>query len=114
MIAGVAGAKIVGGSSIDQDVSYHLDVRGVKLLLCLDFWQLFSIMAILAGTGLMTIKYVLYIFLANLLSTKLTFCKVILEMMQTPSGSIMTPQLMNRSSLATSKYTFPFSLFSIL
>ncbi|KAL7895394.1 MFS general substrate transporter [Trichoderma sp. TUCIM 5745] len=32
------------------------DVRGVKLLFCLDFWQLFSIMAILAGTGLMTIN----------------------------------------------------------
>lgn len=58
LIAGAASAEIVGGSSVDQDMSYRLDVRGVKLLFCLDFWQLFSIMAILAGTGLMTIKYV--------------------------------------------------------
>ncbi|GFP53631.1 hypothetical protein ACSS6W_001202 [Trichoderma asperelloides] len=56
LLAGAAGTEIVGGSSVDQDVSYRLDVRGVKLLLCLDFWQLFSIMAILAGTGLMTIN----------------------------------------------------------
>lgn len=114
LLAGAAGAEIVGGSSVDQDVSYRLDVRGVKLLFCLDFWQLFSIMAILAGTGLMTIKYVLNITLTDLLPAKLTFGKVILEMMQTPSGSIMTPQLMNHSSLATSKYTYPFSLFLIL
>ncbi|KAH0496558.1 hypothetical protein TgHK011_003910 [Trichoderma gracile] len=32
------------------------DIRGWKLLFCLDFWQLFAIMAILAGTGLMTIN----------------------------------------------------------
>ncbi|KAH0532366.1 hypothetical protein TsFJ059_001068 [Trichoderma semiorbis] len=32
------------------------DIRGVKLLFSLDFWQLFSMMAILAGTGLMTIN----------------------------------------------------------
>ncbi|KAL7933821.1 serine incorporator domain-containing protein [Trichoderma chlorosporum] len=52
----VVAADIVGGSSVDQDVSHRVDIRGVKLLLCLDFWQLFSIMAILAGTGLMTIN----------------------------------------------------------
>ncbi|KAL6791408.1 serine incorporator domain-containing protein [Trichoderma sp. SZMC 28013] len=49
-------ADIVGRSSVDQDVSHRVDIRGVKLLLCLDFWQLFAIMAILAGTGLMTIN----------------------------------------------------------
>ncbi|KAL7915602.1 serine incorporator domain-containing protein [Trichoderma velutinum] len=52
----VVTADIVGRSSVDQDVSHRVDIRGVKLLLCLDFWQLFSIMAILAGTGLMTIN----------------------------------------------------------
>ncbi|RFU77017.1 hypothetical protein TARUN_5219 [Trichoderma arundinaceum] len=52
----VVTADIVGGSSVDQDMSYRVDIRGVKLLLSLDFWQLFSIMAILAGTGLMTIN----------------------------------------------------------
>ncbi|UKZ59816.1 uncharacterized protein TrAtP1_001108 [Trichoderma atroviride] len=56
LIVGAAGAEIVRRSSVDQDMSYRLDVRGVKLLFCLDFWQLFSIMAILAGTGLMTIN----------------------------------------------------------
>lgn len=35
-------------------------------------------------------------------------------MMQTPSGSIMIPQSMNRFSLATSKYTYLFFLSSIL
>lgn len=114
LIVGAAGAEIVRRSSIDQDMSYRLDVRGVKLLFCLDFWQLFSIMAILAGTGLMTIKYVLHFSLVNLLPTKLTSAKVISEMMQTPSGSIMTPQSMNRFSLATSKYTSLFFLSSTL
>ncbi|EHK20243.1 uncharacterized protein TRIVIDRAFT_154843 [Trichoderma virens Gv29-8] len=52
----VVTADIVGRSSVDQDVSHRVDIRGVKLLVCLDFWQLFSIMAILAGTGLMTIN----------------------------------------------------------
>ncbi|KAK0764556.1 hypothetical protein N5P37_003958 [Trichoderma harzianum] len=47
---------IVGRSSVDQDVSHRVDIRGVKLLFSLDFWQLFSMMAILAGTGLMTIN----------------------------------------------------------
>ncbi|KAL7949823.1 serine incorporator domain-containing protein [Trichoderma barbatum] len=56
LIPDVVTADIVGGSSVDQDVSRRVDIRGVKLLLCLDFWQLFSIMAILAGTGLMTIN----------------------------------------------------------
>ncbi|KAL6836881.1 serine incorporator domain-containing protein [Trichoderma sp. SZMC 28015] len=49
-------ADIVGRSSVDQDVSHRVDIRGVKLLFSLDFWQLFSMMAILAGTGLMTIN----------------------------------------------------------
>lgn len=45
-----------GGTSVDADRSYRVDIRGFKLLGSLDFWQLFSIMAILAGVGLMTIK----------------------------------------------------------
>ncbi|KAL6858499.1 serine incorporator domain-containing protein [Trichoderma novae-zelandiae] len=56
LIPEVVTADIIGGSSVDQDVSHRVDIRGWKLLLCLDFWQLFSIMAILAGTGLMTIN----------------------------------------------------------
>lgn len=45
-----------GDTSVDADRSHRVDIRGFKLLASLDFWQLFSIMAILAGVGLMTIK----------------------------------------------------------
>ena len=34
----------------------HLDVRGVALLTRVEFWQLFSILGLLTGIGLMTIK----------------------------------------------------------
>ncbi|EGR44262.1 uncharacterized protein TRIREDRAFT_112458 [Trichoderma reesei QM6a] len=56
LIPDVVTADIIGGASVDQDVSHRVDIRGWKLLFCLDFWQLFAIMAILAGTGLMTIN----------------------------------------------------------
>ncbi|KAL7805945.1 serine incorporator domain-containing protein [Trichoderma aethiopicum] len=56
LIPDVVTADILGGTSVDQDVSHRVDIRGWKLLFCLDFWQLFAIMAILAGTGLMTIN----------------------------------------------------------
>lgn len=46
----------VGRGSIDMDRSHHIDLRGMRLLRSLEFWQLFTIMAILAGIGLMTIK----------------------------------------------------------
>ena len=36
----------------------HSDVRGLAMLARLEFWQLFLIMALLSGIGLMTIKYV--------------------------------------------------------
>lgn len=42
--------------SIDMDRSHRIDIRGWRLLRNIDFWQLFSIMGILAGIGLMTIK----------------------------------------------------------
>ncbi|CAM1511109.1 Fc.00g086220.m01.CDS01 [Cosmosporella sp. VM-42] len=44
------------GSTIDLDRSHRVDIRGLKLLSSLEFWQLFSIMGILAGIGLMTIN----------------------------------------------------------
>lgn len=44
------------GNNIDKDRSHQIDIRGMKLLRSVDFWQLFLIMAILAGVGLMTIK----------------------------------------------------------
>jgi hypothetical protein len=43
-------------SSVDMDRSHRVDIRGWRLLKNIEFWQLFSIMGILAGIGLMTIK----------------------------------------------------------
>jgi hypothetical protein len=50
-------AQNVPRSNVDVDRSHRVDIRGFQLLRTLGFWQLFSIMAILAGVGLMTIKY---------------------------------------------------------
>ncbi|KAL2024005.1 hypothetical protein VTK56DRAFT_240 [Thermocarpiscus australiensis] len=43
-------------NSVDMDGSHRLDIRGWRLLRNVDFWQLFTIMGILAGIGLMTIN----------------------------------------------------------
>jgi hypothetical protein len=43
-------------SSVDLDRSHRIDIRGWRLLSSIEFWQLFTIMGILAGIGLMTIK----------------------------------------------------------
>ncbi|KAK4230093.1 major facilitator superfamily domain-containing protein [Podospora fimiseda] len=43
-------------SSVDMDRSHRVDIRGWRLLRNFDFWQLFAIMGILAGIGLMTIN----------------------------------------------------------
>jgi hypothetical protein len=53
--AGPAGDDIAG-TDVDVDRSHRIDIRGLKLLRTLTFWQLWVIMAILAGIGLMTIK----------------------------------------------------------
>jgi hypothetical protein len=47
---------LVADIIVDLDRSHRVDLRGLKLLTNLEFWQLFLIMAILAGIGLMTIK----------------------------------------------------------
>lgn len=47
-------------SSIDMDRSHRIDIRGLNLLRKAEFWLLFSIMGILTGIGLMTIKYVIF------------------------------------------------------
>lgn len=44
------------GNHIDLDRSHRTDIRGLTLLRSLEFWQLFAIMGILAGVGIMTIK----------------------------------------------------------
>lgn len=48
--------EVLVQSSVDMDRSHRVDIRGLRLLKSLEFWQLFSIMGILAGIGLMTIK----------------------------------------------------------
>lgn len=50
----VAGEVYV--QNVDMDRSHRVDIRGWQILRSLEFWQLFSIMGILAGVGLMTIK----------------------------------------------------------
>ena len=37
---------------------HHLDIRGMALLPKIEFWQLFILLGLLTGIGLMTIKYV--------------------------------------------------------
>ncbi|KAJ2969805.1 hypothetical protein NUW58_g9889 [Xylaria curta] len=49
-------SEILVGNSVDRDLSHRVDIRGWKLLRSLEFWQLFTIMAILSGIGLMTIN----------------------------------------------------------
>ncbi|KAH0600601.1 hypothetical protein MHUMG1_01599 [Metarhizium humberi] len=46
----------VVASSVDTDRSHRIDIRGFSLLRSQSFWLLFTIMAILSGVGLMTIK----------------------------------------------------------
>ncbi|KAK3944785.1 MFS general substrate transporter [Diplogelasinospora grovesii] len=43
-------------NSVDMDRSHRVDIRGWRLLSNIEFWQLFAIMGILAGIGLMTIN----------------------------------------------------------
>ncbi|RCI14098.1 hypothetical protein L249_8076 [Ophiocordyceps polyrhachis-furcata BCC 54312] len=48
--------ELVPTTSVDMDLGRRLDVRGLRLLRTRLFWLLFSIMALLAGVGLMTIN----------------------------------------------------------
>ena len=48
--------EVLVQSSVDMDRSHRVDIRGAALLSSAEFWQLFVIMGILAGVGLMTIK----------------------------------------------------------
>ncbi|KAI1120884.1 MFS general substrate transporter [Nemania abortiva] len=51
----LAGEVLVQ-SSVDMDRSHRVDIRGWNLLSNFEFWQLFMIMGILSGIGLMTIN----------------------------------------------------------
>ncbi|KAI2636988.1 MFS general substrate transporter [Hypomontagnella submonticulosa] len=48
--------EVLVQSSVDMDRSHRVDIRGINLLKNLEFWQMFSIMGILSGIGLMTIN----------------------------------------------------------
>lgn len=46
-----------GAESVTAPDSHHLDIRGLALLPKVEFWQLFAMLGLLTGIGLMTIKY---------------------------------------------------------
>ncbi|KAI1352244.1 major facilitator superfamily domain-containing protein [Xylaria sp. FL0043] len=48
--------EVLVQSSVDMDLSHRVDIRGWNLLKNLEFWQLFTIMGVLSGIGLMTIN----------------------------------------------------------
>ncbi|KAI1658437.1 MFS general substrate transporter [Daldinia decipiens] len=48
--------EVLVQSSVDMDRSHRVDIRGFNLLKNVEFWQLFTIMGILSGIGLMTIN----------------------------------------------------------
>ncbi|KAI2619966.1 MFS general substrate transporter [Hypoxylon sp. NC1633] len=48
--------EVLVQSSVDMDRSHRVDIRGRDLLKSFEFWQLFTIMGILSGIGLMTIN----------------------------------------------------------
>ena len=43
-----------------KDRAHRIDIRGLQMLHLVEFWQLFALMGILTGIGLMTIKYVIH------------------------------------------------------
>lgn len=53
-----SGNHAEDGTSVDQVLAHHLDIRGLKMIPRPEFWFFFSLMGILTGVGLMTIKYV--------------------------------------------------------
>ncbi|KAI0840836.1 MFS general substrate transporter [Hypoxylon sp. FL0890] len=48
--------EVLVQSSVDMDRSHRVDIRGINLMKNIEFWQLFTIMGILSGIGLMTIN----------------------------------------------------------
>jgi hypothetical protein len=51
-----SGEAVEDENSVDKERTHHLDLRGLQLLSNPEFWFLFSLMGILTGIGLMTIK----------------------------------------------------------
>ncbi|KKA26073.1 hypothetical protein TD95_000350 [Thielaviopsis punctulata] len=48
--------EVLVQNSVDMGRSHRVDIRGLRLLRKPEFWQLFSILCLLAGIGLMTIN----------------------------------------------------------
>jgi hypothetical protein len=51
----LAPGNVFEGNSV-KDHAHRVDIRGLKMLPLIEFWQLFALMGILTGVGLMTIK----------------------------------------------------------
>jgi hypothetical protein len=80
-----------GDVSIESSVKDHahrVDIRGLKMLPLVEFWQLFALMGILTGIGLMTIKYVSLPIIVY--QNKTDFSKVISETTQPHYGGTTT------------------------
>lgn len=51
-----SGEAVEDENSVDKEPHRRLDLRGLQMLPKTEFWFLFSLMGILTGIGLMTIK----------------------------------------------------------
>jgi len=51
-----APGDVTAENIVDKDHSHRVDIRGLKMLPKAEFWQLFALMGILTGIGLMTIN----------------------------------------------------------
>lgn len=49
------GSDLLEGAHVNKD-PHRLDLRGMAMIRTVEFWFLFSLMGLLAGIGLMTIK----------------------------------------------------------
>lgn len=90
--------EVLVQSSVDLDRSHRVDIRGWRLLRNVEFWQFFTIMGLLSGIGLMTIKSV-----HPVLSGKLVFVGVL---MRRTATSATMPMLFG--SITTTLSTTPF------
>ncbi len=50
------GSQGNGAEDVTVPNSHRLDIRGMALLRKVEFWQLFAMLGLLTGIGLMTIK----------------------------------------------------------
>ena len=53
------GESAEGDAKADEEAhdARHIDIRGLKMIPKIEFWQLFMLLGLLTGIGLMTIKY---------------------------------------------------------